>query len=96
MNDATRKALAARLNAWLEQHKEQVADSRLLMGALPGHAIFLAIRKNDTYNRTLEDDLSDLDIAIANDEQLKDISLSVFSLPESDVPLWAIERTLTT
>ncbi len=70
--------LFRQLAAWLKDRNDiQSAYVTLRDGELA----FVVVHDSETYDAEFEDELSDLDIQIANDVDLPDIEMSVFSLP---------------
>ncbi len=74
------------LGNWVHRHQNKIAkafvtirDTRLL---------FLVVTKNVKYDSELEDEITDLDWAIANTPLLSAISLSVQSLPKCDSDIY--------
>ena len=69
------------LKEWASEHRQYVDKAFL---ALKGSGfLFLVIQKEPTYNRVLEDSLTDLDIKIAQNHDFQLIHLSVLAIPDS-------------
>ncbi|RKY06657.1 MAG: hypothetical protein DRP56_07035 [Planctomycetota bacterium] len=70
------------LGNWIHQQKDKIDKS--FVTVRDTRLLFLVISKNIEYDDAIEDELTKLDWGIANTPLLKDISLSVQSLPQCD------------
>jgi len=64
---------------WCRERKSDISDS--FITTRDGGLLFLAMKSGTGYNVSLEDALTELDTAIANDERYSLIRLSVLALP---------------
>lgn len=73
--------LLNRLGLWLHRNPTDVDHAYVTIR--DGALLFLIIRKTVPFNRGLEDQLTDLDLAIASDGGLGLIELNVLALPKT-------------
>jgi hypothetical protein len=73
--------LLARLAAWIGQHEDDVQEAYVTFR--DAGLLFLVVRKTRKLNEALENSLTDVDIEIAQDENLCLIKLSVLALPQT-------------
>ncbi|KKN13938.1 hypothetical protein LCGC14_1001240 [marine sediment metagenome] len=73
--------LITRLGQWKREHDEQISDAYLTVRE--AELMFVVVKKTQEYDREFEDSLTDLDIAIAQDEDFEMINLSVLELPNA-------------
>ncbi|MDD4892078.1 MAG: hypothetical protein PHU85_19320 [Phycisphaerae bacterium] len=74
------RGLLPKLAVWTDQNQEKLERAYLTLG--DGRLLFLVVRKNVPFDSEFEDRLSDLDLQIAQDEELGLIHLSVLALPK--------------
>lgn len=72
--------LQKELANWLNG-REDLSQAYLTMR--DGGFFFLVVKKDAEYSESLEDDLSELDIRLANDKLLASLSLDVLALPNT-------------
>lgn len=72
--------LLPRLAGWLRKHERRVR--RGLLTTREGRLLFLVVRRQAECDLKLTDDLSDLDMEIAQDHEMSLISLDVLALPD--------------
>ncbi|KAA5545113.1 hypothetical protein FYK55_05365 [Roseiconus nitratireducens] len=70
--------LVKRLGSWLSG---QTGVAKAYVTLRDSQLLFLVVTKSTKYDSDFEDALSDLDIELANDPDLRDITLSVLSIP---------------
>ena len=70
------------LAQWLAAHEDRI--DRAYVGTRDGGLLFLIVQAGRRYDAVLEDELTQLDISIAQNEDFNAIELSVLSLPQSD------------
>ena len=75
------RELHAQLSAWIQQHDRDIAEGYLTLR--DGGLLFLVVQKSAAFNQELEDSLTDLDIKIAQDDDLNLIRLNVQALPQA-------------
>lgn len=73
------RSLLTRLGQWVHEHRNQIAHAFLTVQN--SQLLFLVVTKERTYNPSLEQSLTDLDLSVAQDEAFSDVRLSVQSLP---------------
>lgn len=73
--------LMGHLADWTDQYIEDI--DKVYLGIKDDGLQFLVVRRSKRYNRDLEDALTNLDIAIAQDSDLDLIQLSVLALPKT-------------
>lgn len=66
---------------WLNDHADDVAQAYLTVR--DAGLLFLVARKSNRYDQHFEDDLTELDIQIAQDQELNLIRLSVLAIPDA-------------
>lgn len=71
--------LLERLANWIEARKEKIL--RGILTLRDGKLLFLVIQETPEYDEDFEDDLSALDVEIANDADLNLIGMDVLALP---------------
>jgi hypothetical protein len=71
--------LLRRLAHWIDEHRDLVRIGYLTVR--DAGLLFLVVTKAAEYDRKLEDDLTDLDLEVANDPNLDLIRLSVLAIP---------------
>lgn len=76
------KRLMDRLGDWVEIHRPTVRDAYLSVQA-GGGLFFLAVMKSKKYDGALEDELTRLDIEVANSPEYGLLRLSVLAIPDS-------------
>jgi len=69
------------LAKWLSEHRATVSDAYLTVR--DGGLLFLVVQNGKPYDGKLDDALTELDLAIANDDDFSLISLAVHSIPAS-------------
>jgi hypothetical protein len=74
------KLLLDRLAKWTKEHSDDIR--RVHIGFRDSRWLFLVDRKTVRFNRQLEDELTALDIEIAQDNRFNLINLQVLSLPQ--------------
>ena len=75
-----RSGLLERLAAWIRDHAEKVAGGYITIR--DSTLLFLVVRKMAGWDGKFDDDLTALDVDIANDPKLDLIRLNVISLPK--------------
>lgn len=80
------RLLVKRLSGWLEG---QAGVKSAFLTLRDAQLLFLVVTETDEYDADFEDALSDLDIELANDDDLSDIGFGVLSLP--NVPTESLE-----
>ena len=73
------KHLLPRLGQWLSQHSDRVRSAWL--SVRDGSLLFVVVRRQAAYDRQFEDALTELDLEIANCDQMDGICLNVLALP---------------
>lgn len=76
------RGLLDHLGAWLVDNRSSV--SRGILTRRDANLLFLVCSATKSYDSVLEDNLTDLDIAVAENEDFSKISLSVLAIPSSD------------
>jgi hypothetical protein len=76
------KRLLTHLGQWAEDHKASL--QKVLLTVRDEHLLFLVVTKAKTYDASLENALTELDLSIAHNEALSDVRLTVQSLPDCD------------
>jgi hypothetical protein len=66
--------------AWIDKHKKQIAHAYITIQ--DGGVLFLVIQKGKARDSSLSNDLSALDIEIANNDNLSLLDVSVLVLPK--------------
>lgn len=75
------KELLENLASWLKRHGSKV--ERAFVTIRDAGFVFLVVQRNKSYNREFEDLLTELDMSIAQDQNLNLIRLNVLALPKS-------------
>jgi hypothetical protein len=75
------RRVVAILSVWIENHKSQIAEAYLAVRDVG--LLFLIVQNAKAFDQELEDSLTDLDVAIAQDAELNLIKLSVLALPRA-------------
>jgi hypothetical protein len=75
------KRLIDKLREWVEARKDQIREA--LVTPYERGLLFLVVRRASEYDRDFEDELTELDLAVAHDEELGLIRLSVLGLPNA-------------
>ncbi len=78
------KLLLDKLASWLKLHTDKVAFAHMTLQ--DGTLAFVVVRRKATYDESLQDDLADLDIEVANDGDLDLIKMSTLALPNVGEP----------
>ena len=73
------QAMLDHVGAWLRQRQDKVHEAYLTVR--DSDVLFLLVQKSPTYDRQIEDELTDLDLAIAQDESLGLVRLNVLAIP---------------
>ncbi|MBN2211948.1 MAG: hypothetical protein JW709_11180 [Sedimentisphaerales bacterium] len=73
--------LLDKLGGWLQHHKKTVFEAFLTIR--DAGLLFVPIKNTPQYDPAWEDELTDLDLEIAQDDQFDVIRLSVLSLPKT-------------
>jgi hypothetical protein len=73
------RKLQAKLTEWYESQEHHVAKAYLTVR--DSAILFLVVQKSAAFSRDLEDSLTDLDIAIAQDDEFSLVRLNVLALP---------------
>lgn len=73
------RKLLRRLGEWVKVHPGDVQEAYLTVR--DSGLLFLIVRKTKPFNETLESDLTELDIEVADDDSFSLIRLSVLALP---------------
>lgn len=68
------------LGDWIQQHSNVIRDACLTVR--DSGLLFVVVTREPEYNEKFEDELSELDIAIANDNDYNLIVLNVLALPD--------------
>ncbi len=76
------KQLLGTLAAWVDRHSEAI--DKAVITLRDGSILFMVVNRTASYDRELEDDLTDLDLKIARDDALRAIRLDVMVLPNCD------------
>jgi len=76
------KLLLDHLGTWFAAHGDKVA--RGILTRRDANLLFLVCASSAEYDSDLEDLLTDLDIAIAEDDEFSKIQMSVLSIPSSE------------
>jgi len=79
-NDQLR-LLLRELATWLEGRENVVSQAYLTMR--DGGFLFLVVKKDAEYSDQLEDELSELDIKLANDKLINALEVDVLALPNA-------------
>jgi hypothetical protein len=74
------RKLLAKLQHWIEKHASDINEA--FMTVRDSAFLFLVVQNKEAFNQTLEDSLTDLDLSIAQDEELRLIRLNVIALPK--------------
>ena len=69
------------LSQWARQHEKDIAHAYLTVR--DSAILFLVVQKLESFHQELEDSLTDLDIAIAQNDQLNLIRLNVLAIPSA-------------
>ena len=69
------------LATWIIHHGQEVKDA--YVSVRDADLLFLVVRKSKAYDRSFEDELTDLDLQVAHDKDLNLIRLSVLALPKT-------------
>lgn len=75
------ESLQKRLAAWISERQEKIFKAFLTIRE--NGLLFVVVMRGAHYDRAFEDELSNLDLEIANDPELDLIHLDVIALPES-------------
>lgn len=86
------KELKARLEQWVSARETTVRDAFLSVKT-GGGLFFMVVMNERKFDRDLEDDLTDLDVEIANAPEFNLLRMSVLALPNS--PPDSVESFLT-
>jgi hypothetical protein len=81
------KALTQKLTTWLTDRRERVRSATL--SVKPGGLHFLVVTRGREFDQVLEDDLTDLDIELANSSEYDLLRVNVLALP--NVPSESVE-----
>lgn len=73
------KQTLQKLGEWLRAHQQDVGEAYVTVR--DAGLLFLVVRRQAEYDSQFEDDLTDLDMQIAQDTELNLIRLSVFAIP---------------
>lgn len=73
--------MQVRLTEWLKVHADLIDEAYLTVR--DAAILFLAVQKSPAFNQALEDSLTDLDIAIAQEKDLSLIRLNVLAIPKT-------------
>ncbi len=74
------RVLLNRCGVWINKHEKQIADA--YMTIQDGGVLFLVIQEGKVRDSSLSNNLSALDIEIANDDNLSLLDVSVLVLPK--------------
>ena len=93
--------LADVLGEWISQHNNKIHKGLLTL--TDSRMLFLVVLKNKTYDSTLEQELTELDLQVARDSECSQISLDVQALPLCDEvcyisfcnPEWILEYSMS-
>ena len=88
------------LGGWIVRHQDKIHKAFLTLQ--DARLLFLVVLKGQVYDCKLEDELADLDIAVAQDESYSEITLDAQALPLCDDngylsfcnPGWIMEYSL--
>ena len=86
------KALLDHLGAWVRARSDSVRDAYFSV-KLGGGLFFMVVTKGKNYDPDLEDQLTSLDIDVANAEEFNLLRLSVLAIPDSSAD--CVESFLT-
>lgn len=86
------KDLIGRLNQWVSARPDKIRDAYFSVKA-GGGLFFLVVTKGKKFDSALEDELSDLDMEVANSADLDLLRLSVLAVPDS--PAEVVDSFLT-
>jgi hypothetical protein len=86
------KALMDRLSHWVEERKATVRDAYLTVKT-GGGLFFMVVMAHKKYDPALEDELTALDIEVANSPDYDLLRMSVLAIP--DTPPECVESFLT-
>jgi len=75
------KAMQSKLGAWIQTREADIDEAYLTVR--DEAILLLVVQKSEAFNQALEESLTALDIAIAQDEELSLIRLNVLSLPSA-------------
>ncbi len=75
------REVQSRLSQWVKQHGSLITDAYLTVQ--DAALLFLVVMAGAAFDQALEDSLTDLDIAIAQDASLDLIQLNVLALPRA-------------
>jgi hypothetical protein len=73
------RKLRAKLTGWLQEHGEGIADAFLTVR--DSALLLLVVRQSEAFHQEFEDALTDLDVAVAQDDEFSLIRLNVLGLP---------------
>jgi hypothetical protein len=75
------RKLQATLSSWVKDHAADVAEAYLTVR--DAALLFLVVQSGEAFRQELEDSLTDLDLAVAQDEEFNLIRLQVLALPRA-------------
>jgi hypothetical protein len=75
------RKLLARLQLWMKTEDAKVRDAYVTVR--DSAFLFLVVQRGQSFDRDLEDSLTELDLSIAQDEDLALIRLNVLALPNA-------------
>lgn len=73
------RELLGRLAQWLRDHRDEI--DKAFVTVRDGALLFLVVRSDVRYDAGFEDELTDLDMSIAQDEAFDALSVDVMTLP---------------
>jgi hypothetical protein len=75
------RQLVDKLHAWIAAHGSEVREAYMTLR--DSAFLFLVVQTGETFDKALEDSISDLDLEIAQDPDLDLIRLNVLALPNA-------------
>ena len=76
------RALLNKLGEWNRKHGDK--QSQVLLTLRDTNLLFLVVMKGRAHDPQLEDDLTELDLSIAQDDAFDKLSVSVLAIPHCD------------
>lgn len=86
------RALMDRLNVWVGEREDKIRDAYFSVKT-GGGLFFMVVMRERKYDRDLEDELTELDVEVANATEYDLLRLSVLAIPDS--PQECVESFLT-